>query len=98
MSQSNIFITIGKSFEELKRAAQSIAEERGVAKEAQGIINEILRDIDKAQIIEHSKQSYEKTGKKLPKDLKKQLSRKFCYSEKMIELLVYENIKYHKQE
>lgn len=91
MDQSDTFITIGKSFPELKRAARLIAEERGVAKEAEMIIRDIMREVDRIEILEAANKEYQKSGKRLPKELKKNLSEKYHFSEKDIERLVYSN-------
>lgn len=89
--QSDTLITIGKSFQELKRTTRIIAKERGVAKEAERIIRDILRDVDRMEILEASNAEYRRSGKRLPKDLKRNLSEKYHFSEKDIERLVYSN-------
>lgn len=62
-----------------------------MAKEAEMIIRDIMREVDRIEILEAANKEYQKSGKRLPKELKKNLSEKYHFSEKDIERLVYSN-------
>lgn len=58
----------------------------------QNVLYDITRRIDQACIIDRALKNYRNTGKKLPLDLKRELSEEYCYSIKKVEELVYSNV------
>lgn len=82
-------ITIGRSFDEIRRVSIIIAQEKGVQGEYQQIVNKLLRTLDQLEVAERVAEHYRNTGEKLPAKLKRELAEKLNFSEKTIEKIVY---------
>lgn len=91
MKQSDLLLTIGRNFKEVRRASLIIAKEKGVIQESEEIMHRISREFDKAEIVDRVLQNYKKNGEsvKLPKKLKRELAKEFNFSEKEIERIIY---------
>lgn len=87
MKQLDSFITIGKSFTEIKRSIRLVAKESGIT-EVQ--LKDAMYSIDRLEILQASKIEESKTGNKLSKKLKEELSIKYKTSPKRIEKIIYD--------
>lgn len=89
--QKPLVITIGRNFDEIRRASIIVAQEKGVTEQYQEILNKLLRAIDQMEVAERVLDYYRSNGgaEKLPKHLKRELAEKLNFSEKKIEQIVY---------
>jgi hypothetical protein len=87
MDQKQTFVTVANNFEGLKEAVHKVCHENGIQDEAWNIIREIQR----SQIIAIAKEEKKITGKKLSTKLKRKLAKDFNFSEKGIESIIYKS-------
>lgn len=83
---SNSKHIVDDRFDELKKAVETITKENRVGITAHNII----RAINKAEVIAAGMKSYHEKGVKVPKDLKRELAEKYYYPEKEIERMIYD--------
>ena len=75
------------AFYNAKKIILRIYEGEGIKDRAHSII----RQIEKDQIIARAREHFRETGEWSNKDLRQQLSRKYHYSEKEVQWIIYNN-------
>ena len=86
MKQTDSFITIAKSFEDIKHSIRVVAKESGIEENQ---LCDVMYSINRLEIIQASNQEEKRTGKKLSKELKLKLASKYKTSPKRIEKIIY---------